>query len=91
MASIVTLSGSHVFPGATVAVSGPESELAVTTMVAGRWGTPPSPRCAIQTGCAHRCRVGAVLIGSKPLSTLKARPPELKHSLKALTKDASVL
>jgi hypothetical protein len=36
LASIVTLSGSHVFPGATVAVSGPESALAVAMMVAGR-------------------------------------------------------
>ena len=36
LASIVTLSGSHVFTGATVAVSGLESEMAVAMVVAGR-------------------------------------------------------
>ena len=32
-----------------------------------------------------------MLIGSKPLSMLKERPPELKHSLLARSKGASVL
>ena len=32
-----------------------------------------------------------MLIRSKPLSVLKARPPELKHSLLARSKGASVL
>ena len=36
LATIMTLIGSHVFPGATVAVSGLESELAVLMMAAGR-------------------------------------------------------
>ena len=37
LASIVTLSGSHVFPGEIVAISGMGSEPAVAMMVAGRW------------------------------------------------------
>ena len=37
MASIVTLSGSHVFPGEIVAMSGLGSAPAVAMMVAGRW------------------------------------------------------
>ena len=37
LASIVTLSGSHVFPGEIVAMSGLGSEPAVDMMVAGRW------------------------------------------------------
>ena len=37
LASIVTLSGSHVFPGEIVAVSGLGSAPAVDIMVAGRW------------------------------------------------------
>ena len=37
LASIVTLSGSHVFPGEIVAMSGLVSEAAVAMMVAGRW------------------------------------------------------
>ena len=36
LASIVTLSGSHVFPGKIVAMSGLGSALAVAMMVAGR-------------------------------------------------------
>ena len=36
LASIVTLSGSHVFPGEIVAMSGLGSALAVAMMVAGR-------------------------------------------------------
>ena len=36
MATIVTLSGSHVFPGEIVAMSSLGSELAVAMMVAGR-------------------------------------------------------
>ena len=37
LASIVTLSGSHVFPGEIVAMSGLGSAPAVAMMVAGRW------------------------------------------------------
>ena len=37
LASIVTLSGSHVFPGEIVAMSSLGSALAVAMMVAGRW------------------------------------------------------
>ena len=37
LASIVTLSGSHVFPGEIVAMSGLGSVPAVAMMVAGRW------------------------------------------------------
>ena len=37
LASIVTLSGSHVFPGEIVAMSGLGSAPAVVMMVAGRW------------------------------------------------------
>ena len=37
LASIVTLSGSHIFPGEIVAVSGLGSAPAVAMMVAGRW------------------------------------------------------
>ena len=37
MASIVTLSGSHVFPGEIVAMSGLGRAPAVAMMVAGRW------------------------------------------------------
>ena len=37
MASIVTLSGSHVFSGEIVAMSSLGSALAVAMMVAGRW------------------------------------------------------
>ena len=37
LASIVTLSGSHVFPGEIVAMSGLGSEPAVAMMVVGRW------------------------------------------------------
>ena len=37
LASIVTLSGSHVFPGEIVAMRGLGSALAVAMMVAGRW------------------------------------------------------
>ena len=42
LTSIVTLSGSHAFPGATVAVSGLESALAVVMMVC--WYLGPHPR-----------------------------------------------
>merc|ERR1711951_346196 len=38
LASIVTLSGSHVFPGEIVAMSGLGSAPAVAMMVTGRWG-----------------------------------------------------
>ena len=37
LASIVTLSGSHVFPGEIVAMNGLGSAPAVAMMVAGRW------------------------------------------------------
>ena len=37
MASIVTLSGSHVFPGEIVAMSGLGSAASIAMMVAGRW------------------------------------------------------
>ena len=37
MATIVTLSGSHVFPGEIVAMSGLGRAPAVAMMVAGRW------------------------------------------------------
>ena len=37
LASIVTLSGSHVFPGEIVVMSGLGSAPAVAMMVAGRW------------------------------------------------------
>ena len=58
LASIVTLSGSHVFPGEIVAMSGLGSALSVAMMLAV--GTPPLPRCAVKTGWVHRG--GRVLI-----------------------------
>ena len=80
LASIVTLSGSQVFTGATVAVSGLGSALAVAMVVAGR-GDPilaTFPRCAAQTGCA-RTRVGAgrlcVLIRLGPLFQARCARP----------------
>ena len=55
LASIVTLSDSHVFPGEIVAMSGLGSAPAVAMMVAGCDGDPTlAALCAIQTGCAHR-------------------------------------
>ena len=57
----------------------------------GVWPWGPHPRSVARYRLDVRTGVGALLIGSKPLSTLKARPPELKHGLKARTKDASVL
>ena len=53
------------------------------------WGAPLGrmawPRLDAHTG------LGTVLFGSKPLSTLNAQPPELKHGLLARSEGASVL
>ena len=45
LASIVTLSGSHVFPGEIVAMSGLGSAPAVAMMVAGRWDPTLAALC----------------------------------------------
>ena len=51
----------------------------------------PHPRRVARYRLDACTGVGALLIGSKPFSTLKAWPPELKHSLLARSKGASVL
>ena len=54
LASIVTLSGSHVFPGEIVAMSGLGSAPAVAMMVAGRWDPILAALRDTDSGCAHR-------------------------------------
>ena len=57
----------------------------------GGWPRGPHP-CRVAQYRLDACTgVGALLIRSKPFSVLKARPPELKHSLLARPKGASVL
>ena len=89
LASIVTLSGSHVFPGEIVAMSGLGS--APCSSHDGGWPLGPHPRRVARYRLDVRTGAGALLIRSKPFSVLKARPPELKQGLKARTKGASVL
>ena len=57
----------------------------------GVWPLGPHPCRVARYRLDVRNGVGALLIGSKPFSVLKARPPELKHSLLARPKGASVL
>ena len=54
MASIVTLSGSHVFPGEIVDMSGLGSAPVVAMMVAGRW----DPTLAALRDTDWRCAPG---------------------------------
>ena len=95
LASIVTLSGSHVFPGEIVAVSDLGSAPAVGSRHDGGWPLGPhAPLAALRDRDGMRAPWGGRLVDpfSKPLSVLnKARPPELKHSLLARSKGASVL
>ena len=86
LASIVTLSGSHVFPGEIVAMSGLGSALSVAMMLAV--GTPPLPRCAVKTGWVHRG--GRVLIRLGAASPPAEAPPALKRPPLTRPKVASV-
>jgi len=86
LASIVTLSGIHVFPGEIVAMSGLGSALSVAMMLAV--GTPPLPRCAVKTGWVHRG--GRVLIRLGAASPPAEAPPALKRPPLTRPKVASV-
>ena len=88
LASIVTLSGSHVFPGEIVAMSGLGSAPAVAMMVSGR-GDPTLAAlrdtywmCAPGWAPAHSARCH--------FSGRVCARAELKQGLKARTKDASM-
>ena len=81
--------GNHIIAGAAAAMSSLGSAVGKAMMVGGG-GAPPlaawlGPDWMRAPGC------GTVLIGSTPLSTLNAQPPELKLCFKAWTQGASVL
>ena len=85
---MTTLSGSHVIAGAAAAMSSLGSALVIAMMVGGGGGAPLGrvawSRLDPRTGS------GTVLIGSKPLSTLNAQPPELKRGLMTRAQGAAV-
>jgi hypothetical protein len=88
---MTTLSGIHAIAGA-VALSSLGSALAIAMMVGGgARGAPPLAALLAWSRLDPRTGSGTVLIGSKPLSTLNAQPPELKHCVIARLEGASVL
>ena len=76
---MTTLCGSHAIAGAAAAMSSLGSALAIAMMVGGVLGRPPWSRGLFILD--PRTGSGTVLFGWKPLSTLNAQPPELKHGL----------
>jgi len=90
LSTMTTLSGSHVIAGAACSGLEQPGECASDSHDGGRWvavGGAPLGRVAWSRlpGSAHRSGSGTVLIGSIPLSTLNAQPPELKLCFKAWT------